>query len=103
MAGPCASAERLIDEAFNGASASAAFGAAAEAAVDLLWIARKVLRGVDGVTNIVVAEDVAGTNNHENEKALWVCGAIDIQDRGERQKEKPCFQAIPNWAQHTLE
>jgi hypothetical protein len=25
-----------------------------------------VFRSVDGVTDIVVAEDVAGTNNHEN-------------------------------------
>ena len=69
-AGLGASAERLVDNGLDGARASAAFGAAAEAAVDLLGIARKVFRGADGVADIVVAEDVAGTDNHENGSAL---------------------------------
>ena len=70
MAGLGAGSERLIDDGLDGARASAAFGAAAEAAVDLLGIARKVFRGADGVADIVVAEDVAGTDNHENGSAL---------------------------------
>jgi hypothetical protein len=68
MAGLGAGSEGLIDDGLDGTSASAAFGAATKAAVDLLGIARKVHRGADGVADIVVAEDVAGTNNHETEQ-----------------------------------
>lgn len=70
MAGLGAAAERLIDDVLDSARAAAAFGAAAETAVDLLGMARKVFRDIDGVADIVVAEDVAGTNNHENEKTF---------------------------------
>ena len=70
MAGLGAVAERLVDDGLDGARASSTFGAAAEAAVDLLGIARKRFRCVDGVADIVVAEDVAGTNNHEIGKTL---------------------------------
>jgi hypothetical protein len=65
MAGLGASAERLVNDGLDGARASATFGAAAEAAIDLLGIAGKVFRGVDGIADIVVAEDVAGTNYHK--------------------------------------
>jgi hypothetical protein len=59
-------AERLIDDGLDGPGASTAFGAATEAAVDLLGVARQRLRGVNGAADIVVAKDVAGTNNHED-------------------------------------
>jgi hypothetical protein len=45
--------------------AGAAFGAAAEATVNLLGIPRQVRRCADGTTDIVVAQNVAGTDNHE--------------------------------------
>src|SRR6476469_1349580 len=48
----------------DGARASAAFGAAAKAAIDLLGVARKRLSGIDGIADIVVAEHVAGADNH---------------------------------------
>jgi hypothetical protein len=66
MAGLGASTERLLNDGFDSASAPATFGAATKAAIDLLGIARKVFRDVDGTTDIVVAEDVAGTNNHKD-------------------------------------
>src|SRR5258708_2355367 len=69
-AGLGAGAERLVNDGFDGARAAAAFGAAAEAAIELLGIAGKVFRGVDGIAHVVVAEDVAGTNNHENGRTL---------------------------------
>jgi hypothetical protein len=69
-AGHGAGAESLVNDGLDGARAAAAFGAAAEAAINLLGIARKVFRGIDGVADIVVAEDVAGTYNHENGKIL---------------------------------
>jgi hypothetical protein len=71
-AGLGAGAERLGQDGLDGARTSAAFGAAAEAAVDLLGVARKGLGGTDGIADIIVAEHVAGTDNHENGKALGV-------------------------------
>ena len=70
LAGHGAITERLVDDGLDGARASAAFGAAAETSIDLLGIARQLLGCADGVADIVVAEDVAGTNNHENGRAL---------------------------------
>ena len=69
-AGFGAGTESLVNDGLDGARASAALGAAAETAVDLLGIARKVFRGIDGVADVVVAEHVAGTNNHENGQTL---------------------------------
>ena len=63
-AGLGASAQSFLNDALDGAGAPATFGAAAEAAVKLLGVARKILRGVNGAADIVVGEDVAGTNNH---------------------------------------
>lgn len=67
MAGSGASTKRVIDNAFDRSRASAAFGAAAETAVDLFWMTGKIFRGADGVADIVIAKDVTGTNNHKTE------------------------------------
>jgi hypothetical protein len=94
-AGLGASPQSLVDNALEGAGASATFSAATETAIDLLGVARKAVRGADSTADIVVAEDVAGTNNHEAAgPALMQCPS-DIQDRGAMQKEKPSFQMIP--------
>ena len=69
-AGLGAGTEGVINDGLDGTRASATLGAAAETAVDLLGIARELFRRVDSVTDIVVAEDVAGTNNHENAPVL---------------------------------
>jgi hypothetical protein len=55
----------LFDDGLDGTRATAAFGAAAKAAVNLLGIPRHFRRCTDGTPNIVVAQDVAGTDNHE--------------------------------------
>jgi hypothetical protein len=78
ITGLSAGTERLVDDGLDSARAAAAFGAATEAAVNLLGIARKAFGSIDGVTDIVVAKDVAGTNNHETGKTLQWCGDIDI-------------------------
>jgi hypothetical protein len=65
-AGLGASPQSLVDNGLEGARAAAAFGATTETAVNLLGATRKVIRSGDGVADIVVAENVAGTNNHEN-------------------------------------
>lgn len=64
-AGLGAGTERFIDDGLDGARTATAFGAATEAAVDLLWIARQVRRRADGIADIVVADDVTGTDDHE--------------------------------------
>ena len=69
-AGLGAGAQGLVDDGLDGARASAAFGAAAEAAIDLLCIAGKVFRRLDGAADIVVADDVTGTDNHENGRPI---------------------------------
>jgi hypothetical protein len=53
-AGHGASAKRLIDDGLDGARATAAFGAAAEAAIDLLGITRQIFRRGNGAADIVV-------------------------------------------------
>src|ERR1700680_2797449 len=65
-AGLGTSAAGLVNDVLDGARAAAASGAAAEAAVNLLGIARKIFRGADSFADIVVAKDVAGTDNHTN-------------------------------------
>ena len=70
LAGHGAFTQRLVNDGLDGARASAAFGAATEVAIDLLGVARQLFSRADGVADIVVAEDVAGTNNHENGKTL---------------------------------
>jgi hypothetical protein len=91
-----ASPQSLVNDGLEGARASAAFGATAETAVNLLGAAGEIIRSADGVADIVVAEDVAGTNNHKNGGPLSKVRPIDIQERRAMQKEKPSFQVIPN-------
>src|SRR5262245_56857498 len=64
-AGLGAGAERLIDDGLDGAGAATAFGVAAKTAIDLLRAARKVRRSSHGIADIMVTQDVAGTNDHE--------------------------------------
>ena len=64
-AGLGAGAKRFVDDGLDGAGAATAFGTAAEAAVDLLRMARQVTGCADGIADVVVAEDVAGTDDHE--------------------------------------
>ena len=55
-------AQRLIHDAPDGAHAAATLGAAAEAAIDLAGPPRR--GGCDRAADIVVGEDVAGTDDH---------------------------------------
>lgn len=68
LTGWCTFPVRLVDDRLDGARATAAFGAAAKAIIDLLGIAQRVVGRVHGVANIVVAEDIAGTDDHETRK-----------------------------------
>lgn len=61
-----ASPQGFVDDGFDGACAAATFDAATETAINLPGIAREVFGGGDGSAHVVVAKDVAGTDNHEN-------------------------------------
>jgi hypothetical protein len=63
-------AKRFIDDSLDGTCAPAAFGAAAEATIDLLWITRQVRSCAYGIPDIVVAKDVAGTNDHRSGRPI---------------------------------
>ena len=65
-----AGAKGFVDDGLDGARAAAAFGAAAEATVYLLGIPRQVRGCTYGTSDIVVAQDVAGTDNHETARTL---------------------------------
>jgi hypothetical protein len=70
MARPRARSQRLVDDGLDGPRAATAFRAAAEAAIELLGASRKIVSRAYGLTNIMVAQDVAGTDNHENAKTF---------------------------------
>ena len=65
-AGLGASPQCLVDNGLEGARTSAALGATTETAIDLLGTTREIIRSTDGVADIVVSEDMAGTNNHKD-------------------------------------
>jgi hypothetical protein len=64
-----AGSQRVIKDGLDGARAASALGTAAEAIVNLLGVAREVFRNIDGVPDVDIAQEVTGTNNHENENA----------------------------------
>jgi hypothetical protein len=96
-AGLGAGAKRFVDDGLDGACAAPTFGAAAETAIDLLRMARQITGGADGIADIMVAEDVAGTDDHEVGGPIGDASVLsDIEAPHRMQKEKPQFQAIPN-------
>ena len=60
--------QSLFDDGLEGARAASALGAAAQAAIDLLRIAREVRCSIYGIADVMVAKHVAGTDDHE------ICG-----------------------------
>ena len=65
-----AGAKCFIDDGLDGARASAALGAAAEAAINLFRTSRQIPSCTHGIADIVVAQDVAGTDDHETDRTL---------------------------------
>jgi hypothetical protein len=59
-----ASPKRLIDDGLNGPRAASAFSAAAEAAIDLLGAAGQLTSRRHRIADVLIADDVAGTNYH---------------------------------------
>jgi hypothetical protein len=71
---------RLIDDRPDGARAATTSGAATKAVVDLLGIAHLIVSCIHGVPNVVVAEDIAGTDDHETRKNTFSDAASSIWD-----------------------
>ena len=70
IAGQGTRSERLVDDGLDRARTAAAFRAAAEAAVNLLGVTWKVVRTAHGIADIMVTQDVAGTDDHKNTMAF---------------------------------
>ena len=78
--------QRLVHDLADGAGAAATLSAAAQAAIDLPGRARRRLRR-DGGADIVVAQNVAGADDHE-----WVpSGTIDTSASGGGQNKSTVF------------
>jgi hypothetical protein len=56
--------QRLVDDRLDGPSAASAFGAAAQASVDLLRVARQLISRCNRIADVVIGNDVARTHNH---------------------------------------
>jgi hypothetical protein len=78
-AGLGAGAQRLVDDGLDGARTTAALGTASETAVNLLGVAGKVLRALDGTADVLVANHVAGTNDHYSSKPIENVELFDIE------------------------
>src|ERR1700749_3162749 len=63
-AGLGAGAEGFLDDRLDGARATSAFGAATKATIDLLGVAHGVVGISDGGADVVIAQDVTGTDDH---------------------------------------
>jgi hypothetical protein len=72
QAGLGARTQRFLDNGLDGTRATAALGAATEASIDLLGTARKVIRAIYGAADIMVGQDVAGTDDHEKGGPVWL-------------------------------
>jgi N-acyl-D-aspartate/D-glutamate deacylase len=101
MAGLGASTESVVNDRFDSARTSATFSAATEAAIELLGIAWKVFRGVDGIADIVVAEDVAGTNNHKDGALIGDAESMRYLRPQRDAKEKTVFSSDSKLIDHT--
>ena len=83
---PGASAQRILDDLVDGAGATAAFGAAAEAAIDLPCRARKIGRGADRAADVIIAQHIAGTDDQDclpGDAAYWL---VKAQARGKAKR-----------------
>jgi hypothetical protein len=102
MRAPCtagfgANAESFIHDLADGAGTTAALGAATEAAIDLPCRPGRLLCVGDDTANVVVAQHIAGTDDHQHQLGgkRGPDGYVILSDR--MQKQNGQFQAIPNW------
>jgi predicted nicotinamide N-methyase len=65
VAGLRTGAERIVDDGLDRSRTAAALGAASQAVIDTLGVPQHIVGGIDGIADIVVAEDVTGADDHE--------------------------------------
>ena len=102
MRTPCtagfgANAKSFIHDLADGAGATATLGAATKAAIDLPCRPGRLLCVSDDTANVVVAQHIAGTDDHQHQLGgkRGPDGYVIVPDR--MQKQNGQFQAIPNW------
>jgi hypothetical protein len=106
-----AGAERLGHDALDGAGTAAAFGAAAEAAVNLACRARHVRSCAHRGADVVVGQHITGANDHfgmlgdgfDCARSKSTCAFADKERKLRKQRKNPLFQVIPNWILARLE
>jgi hypothetical protein len=77
--------------------AAAALAAATEATMDLAGAACVPAIGIQRAPDVVIGEDVAGTDDHGiSAVPMMTVRTLDKQEIGRKQKENACFEAIPN-------
>jgi len=96
-------AEGFLDNRLNGACASTAFDAAAQAVIDLLGIPRQVRRRAHRVTDIVVGQDVAGTNDHKTAGPIGDASIDLLKAVHGCKKKNRIFKQFQTDARYTLE
>jgi hypothetical protein len=103
LAGFRAVTERRFNDALHGACTATAFNAATEAAVDLPRIARKILCRIHGTADIVVAKDIAGTDNHENGIPSLMLNHQIFKTEARRKRKSPTFKQFQTACENTLD
>ena len=78
---PGAGAKRILDDLVDRASAAAAFGAAAQAAIDLPCRARQAGRSAHRAADVVIAQHIAGTDD----QGVFRCDAVSSIVKGQPQ------------------
>jgi len=98
-----AGAKRFIDDGLDGARAPAAFGVAAEAPIDLFRISRQIRRCTHGTANIVVAQNVAGTDDHETRNTFGNAVSSIFKCATRCKRKSRIFKQFQTDGEHTLE
>jgi hypothetical protein len=98
-----AGAEGFVDDGLDGARAPAAFGAAAEATVNLFRIARQVRGCAYSIADILVAQNVAGTDDHETDKTLGDATSSIFKSATRCKRKSRIFKQFQTDAEEILE
>jgi hypothetical protein len=83
---PGAGAKRILDDLVDRARAAAAFGAAAEAAVNLPCRARQVGRSAHRAADIVIAQNIAGTDDQGVFRVDAISSIVKPQPQGKAKR-----------------
>lgn len=83
---PGAGAQRILDDLVDSAGAAAAFGAATQAAVDLPCRARQIGRSADRAADVIIAQNIAGTDDQDCLPGDVAYSLVKAQARGKAKR-----------------